>query len=134
LSYLIDTNVLSEVRRRSAPATAWLRAADPAELFLSVITIGEVVKGIAVRERSDPVAAAALGRWLNGLRRDYADRILPIDDAVATAWGQLMARRTFPVPDGLIAATARVRNLTLVTRNVADFAGAGVDVVNPWAA
>jgi predicted nucleic acid-binding protein len=134
LTYLIDTNVLSEACRRSAPAIAWLRAVDPAELFLSVITIGEVAKGIAVRERTDPVAAAALGRWLNGLRRDYADRILPIDDAVATAWGQLMARRAFPVPDGLIAATARVHNLTVVTRNAAHFADSGVDVVNPWAA
>ena len=134
MSYLIDTNGLSEARRRSAPATAWLRAVDPAVLFLSVITIGEVAKGIAVRERTDPVAAVTLGRWLNGLRHDYSDRILPIDDAVATAWGQLMARRTFPVPDGLIAATARVHNLTLVTRNVADFADTGVDVVNPWAA
>ena len=80
------------------------------------------------------MTAAALGRWLNELRHDNADRILTIDDAVATAWGQLMARRTFPVPDGLIAATARVHNLTLVTRNVADFADTGVDVVNPWAA
>jgi toxin FitB len=134
LSYLIDTCVLSEARRRSAPATAWLRAVDPAELFLSVISVAEVAKGTAVRERTDPVAAASLVRWLNGLRHAYADRILPIDDAVATAWGQLMARRTFPVPDGLIAATARVHNLTLVTRNVADFADTGVDVVNPWAA
>ena len=105
--------MLSEARRRSAPATARLRAADPAELFLSVITIGEIAKGVAVPERTDPIAAVALGLWLNGLRRDYADRILPIDDAVATAWGQLMARRTFPVPDGLIAATARVHNLTV---------------------
>ena len=134
MSYLIDTNVVSEARRKSAPATAWMRAVDPAGLFLSVITIGEIAKGVAVRERTDPVAAAMLGRWLSDLRDAYADRILPIDDAVATAWGQLMARRTFPVPDGLIAATARVHNLTVVTRNVADFAGAGVDVVNPWAA
>jgi predicted nucleic acid-binding protein len=134
LSYLIDTCVLSEARRRSAPATAWLRAVDPAELFLSVITIGEVAKGVALRERTDPVAAAIFGRWLNDLRHAYADRILPIDDAMAAACGQLMARQTFPVPAGLIAATARVHNLILVTRNVADFADTGVDVVNPWAA
>ena len=134
MSFLIDTNVLSEARRHSPPAVAWLRAVDPAELFLSVVTIGEVAKGIAVRERTDPVAAAALGQWLTGLRHAYADRILPIDDSVATAWGQLMARRTLPVPDGLIAATARVHNLRVVTRNVADFADTGVDVVNPWAA
>jgi predicted nucleic acid-binding protein len=134
VSYLIDTNVLSEARRRSPPAVDWLRAVNPAEIFLSVITIGEIAKGIAMRERTDPLAAAALGRWLNGLRDAYADRVLPIDGAVATAWGQLMARRTLPVPDGLIAATARVHNLRLVTRNVGDFADTGVDVVNPWAA
>jgi predicted nucleic acid-binding protein len=134
LSYLSHTDVLSAARRRSAPAIAWLRAVDPAELFLSVITIGEIAKGIAARERTDPVAAATLGRWLNGLRRDYADRILPIDDTVATAWGQMTARRTFPVPDGPIAATARVHNLTVATRNEADFVDAGVDVVNPWPA
>jgi len=134
LSYLIDTCVVSEARRRSAPALAWLNAVDAAALFLSVIAVGEIAKGIAARRRTDPVAAAALGRWLDGLRNTYADRILPIDDAVATAWGHLMARRTLPVPDGLIAATARVHNLTLVTRNVADFADTGVDVVNPWAA
>lgn len=102
-------------------------------LFLSVLTIGEIANGIAVRERTDPVDAASLARWLDELRHDYADRVLEIDDIVATAWGHLMARRTLPVTDGLIAATARVNNLTLVTRNVADFADTGVDVVNPWA-
>ena len=134
MSYLVDTCVLSEARRRSAPAVAWLQAVDPAAVFLSVITIGEIAKGVAVRQRTDPVASAGLSRWLDGLRDLYADRVLPIDDAVATAWGHLMARRSFPVPDGLMAATARVHDLSLVTRNVADFADTGVDVVNPWAA
>ena len=134
MSYLVDTCVVSEARRRSAPALAWLNAVDPAALFLSVITIGEIAKGIAARQRTDPIAAAALGRWLDGLRNVYASKVLAIDDAVAIAWGHLMAPRTLPVSDGLIAATARVHNLTLVTRNVADFAQTGVDVVNPWAA
>jgi len=134
VSYLIDTCVLPEARGRSAQAIAWLRKVDPASLFLSVITVGEIAKGVAVRERTDPVAAAVLRRWLDGLRQVYADRILAVDDAVATACGHLMARRSFPVPDGLIAATARVHNLMLVTRNVADFADAGVDVANPSAA
>ena len=134
MSYLLDTCVLSEARRRSAPAVAWLQAADPVTLFLSVITVGEIAKGIVVRERTDPLAAVSLGRGLDGIRNIYTDRVLPIDDAVATAWGHLMARRSLPVPDGLIAATARVHNLTLVTRNVAGCADTGVDVVNPWAA
>lgn len=131
MSYLIDTCVVSEARRRSVQATAWLQAVSPTELFLSVITIGEIAKGTAVRERGDPVTAATLNRWLSGLRQNYANRILPIDDAVATAWGHLMVQRNFPVPDGLIAATARVHNMTLITRNVADFAESGVDLVNP---
>lgn len=131
--YLIDTNVLSEARRRSPQVTAWLREGDPASLFLSVITLGEITKGIALRDRSDPVAVAALSRWLDGMRRLNMERIRAIDDAVAIAWGHLMARRSFPVPDGLIAATARGHNLTLVIRNIADFADTGVDVVNPWA-
>ncbi len=134
MSYLVDTCVVSEARRRSAPALAWLSAVDPAALFLSVITIGEIAEGIAARERTDPIAAAALGRWLDGLRKAYASQVLAIDDAVAITWGHLMAQPTLPVSDGLIAATARVHNLTLVPRNVADFARIGVDVVSPWAA
>ena len=96
--------------------------------------IGEIAKGIVARKRTDPIAADDSGRWLDGLRNAYASKVLAIDDAVAIAWGHLMAQRTLPVSDGLIAATARVHNLTLVTRNVADFAHTGVDVVNPWAA
>jgi toxin FitB len=133
LSYFVDTCVVSEARRRSTQAIAWLNAVDPAALFLSVITIGEIAKGIAARERTDPVAAAALVRWLDGLRTNYADRILSIDDDVAIAWGHLMARGTLPVPHGLLAATAQVHNLILVTRNLAGFVDTGVGVVNPWA-
>lgn len=134
MTYLLDTCVVSEARRHSAAAVAWLRAVNPGALFLSVITLGEIAKGIAIRQRTDPVAAAKLDGWLSGLRSVYADRILPIDHAVTIAWGHLMARRTLPVPDALIAATARVHDLTLVTHNVVDFSGTGVDVVNPWAA
>lgn len=116
-----------------AAAVAWLRAVDPDALFLSIITLGEIAKGIAIRQRTDPMAAASLDSWLSGLRGGYAHRILAIDDAVAMAWGQLTARRTLPVPDGLIAATARVHNLALATRNLTDFDDTGVDIVNPWA-
>ncbi len=130
--YLIDTCVLSEARRRTPQAVNWLRAANPNAIFLSVITIGEIMKGIAMKARTDPAAAAGLNRWLDELRLRYAARLLPIDDAVATNWGRLMAQRSRPIADALIAATARVNNKVLVTRNVADFADMGLDLINPW--
>ena len=130
--YLIDTCVISEARRHTPEAVNWLAAAHPNALFLSAITIGEVAKGIAMKARKDPGTAAVLGRWLDELRLVYASRILPVDDAVATSWGHLMAARTRPMADALIAATARVNNKILVTRNVADFADMGIEIVNPW--
>lgn len=131
--YLLDTCVVSEARRRSPQAVEWLRGAQPDTLFLSAITIGEITKGVMMKMRTDPPAAAILLRWLDELRFVYSARILPIDDAVATGWGRLMAERTRPVADALIAATAYVNNKIIVTRNVADFADVGVPVMNPWA-
>ena len=132
--YLLDTCVISEARRRSPEAVAWLRSVNPDAVFLSVITVGETMKGIVMKARTDPVAAVSLQRWLDALRLVYADRLLPIDDAVATAWGRLITERTRGVPDALIAATARVHNKIVVTRNVVDFVDAGVEVVNPCGA
>jgi predicted nucleic acid-binding protein len=131
--YLVDTCVLSEARRRTPQAVDWLRAANPNAVYLSVITLGETMKGITMKARTDPAAAATLQRWLDELRLRYTARLLPIDDAVAVNWGRLMARRSYPMADALIAATARVNNKVLVTRNVADFEDMGVDLVNPWA-
>jgi predicted nucleic acid-binding protein len=131
--YLVDTCVVSEARRRSPQAVAWLRAAQPETLFLSAISIGEIAKGVMMKMQTDPPTAAVLLRWLDELRFVYAARILPIDDAVATYWGHLMAQRTRPVADTLIAATAHVNNKIIVTRNVADFADVGVPVIDPWA-
>ncbi len=130
--YLVDTCLVSEARRRSPQAIAWLLGAQADTLFLSVITIGEIMKGIMLKARTDPPQAAALLRWLDELRFVYASRILPIDDAVATGWGRLMAQRSRPMADALIAATARVHNKVVVTRNVADFVDTGVDVIDPW--
>ena len=130
--YLLDTCVISEARRRSPQAVEWLRSTRPNTLFLSAITIGEIMKGVTMKLRTDPPAAAALLRWLDDLRLVYADRILPIDAEVATSWGRLMASRSRPVVDTLIAATARVHNKIVVTRNVSDFADAGVTVLDPW--
>jgi len=131
--YLLDTCVVSEARRRTPQAVMWLRAAQSETLFLSVITIGEIMKGVMLKLRTDPSTGAALLRWLDELRFIYSARILPIDDAVATGWGRLMAQRARSVEDALIAATAKAHNKVLVTRNVVDFADTGVDVIDPWA-
>ena len=131
--YLLDTCIISEARRKTPQAVMWLQKAQSDTLYLSVITIGEVMKGVMMKLRTDPPAAASLLRWLDELRFVYSARILPVDDAVATGWGRLMAERSRPVADTLIAATAKVHNKVLVTRNVADFEGTGVDVIDPWA-
>jgi predicted nucleic acid-binding protein len=130
--YLLDTCVISEARRRSRPAVTWLQSTRPETLFLSAITVGEIMKGVTMKLRTDPPAAAVLLRWLDELRVVYASRILPINDEVATSWGRMMAERSRPVVDTLIAATARVHNKVVVTRNVADFADVGVTVLDPW--
>jgi predicted nucleic acid-binding protein len=131
--YLVDTNVVSEARRNAPQAVAWLRAAPPASIYLSVITLGEIMKGIALKERSDRQAAGHLAEWLLKLRQDFSDRILPVSDAVAIEWGRIAALRPRGDSDGLIAATAKVHDLILVTRNVADFDDTRLSIVNPWA-
>jgi hypothetical protein len=131
--YLLDTCVISEARRRTPQAVTWIQAAQSDTLYISVITIGEIMKGVMMKLRTDPPAAASLLRWLDELRFVYAARILPVDDAVATGWGRLMAQRTRPVADALIASTAKVHNKVLVTRNVTDFAETGLDIIDPWA-
>lgn len=131
--YLIDTCVVSEARRHSPQAMGWLASVRNEALFISAITVGEIMKGIALKMRTDPRTATGLLRWLDELRSVHASRILPVDDAVATEWGRLMARRSRPAVDTLIAATAVVHNKRIVTRNVADFADLGVEVIDPWA-
>ena len=132
--YLLDTNVVSEVRRKlpDVNVLAWFRRTDPAAIRLSVLTLGEIVKGAESLARRDPAAGQSLRNWLDGLRLHYADRLLCVDGAVAETWGRLSAQRPVPVIDGLLVATALVHNLILVTRNVCDVFGMGVTVVNPW--
>jgi predicted nucleic acid-binding protein len=135
VSFLLDTNVVSELRRGLAAnegVAEWFDDQSARELYLSVVTIGEVRLGIEQIRSRDGRQATALDKWLTGLVQFYEDRVLYIDGDVAEEWGRLRARRSTPVIDGLLAATARVHDLTLVTRNVRDFRGLDVPVVNPW--
>ena len=136
MSFLIDTNVLSELRRkRPSPAVqSWFQVHSAPTLFLSVLTIGEIRKGI--EGVSDPTRRQTLNEWLEGeLPGFFSGRILPIDVAVADRWGRLVgaAGRPLSAIDSLLAATALVHGLTLATRNTQDFAGLLVPMVNPWA-
>ena len=119
--YLVDTNVLSEARRGSNEARIWLRSVDPTTIYLSVITLGEIMKGIAIKLRTDRRAAAALTAWLERLRLDHSDRILPISDRIALEWGRLAAERSRGMADALIAATAVIHAKIIVTRNAPVF-------------
>jgi len=132
--YLLDTNFISETRKLRADAgvMAFLAAADTAGLFLSVLTLGELRKGVGAKRRTDSAMAARLGTWVDSIETTFADRILPVDAASARLWGELSAARSLPVIDTLIAATAITRGLTLVTRNTRDVAATGVLVVDPW--
>lgn len=132
--YLLDTNVISETRKARADSgvIAFLSAADAAGLFVSVLTLGELRKGVAAKRRTDPGAADRLGAWVNGIETTFADRVLPIDAATARRWGELSANQSLPVIDTLIAATAISHGLTLVTRNTRDVESTGVPLVDPW--
>lgn len=130
--YLVDTNVISEARRGSPEATTWLRSVDPATVHLSALTLGEIMRGIALKQKTDPKAAGHLAEWLRRLRHDHASRILPITDQIAVEWGRIAGIRPRGDIDGLIAATAIVHDLIVATRNVADFVDTGAAVVDPW--
>jgi predicted nucleic acid-binding protein len=134
VSFLLDTNIVSDLRsptRSRAGLLTWFADQTPDTLFVSVITLGEIRQGIEHIRRCDGRQARVLGHWLDELTRLYGDRVLPIDGQVAEEWGRLRAIRTLPVVDSLLAATARVHNLRVVTRNEKDFSDLGVTVLNP---
>ena len=137
MSFLIDTNIISELRKgaRCDPAVAaWWSGVAEDDLWLSALVLAEIRKGVELARRRDPQKAEALEAWLGDVVAGFGDRILPVDTAVAEEWGRMNAIRPAPVIDALLAATARANGLTLVTRNTADVAGLGADVLNPFAA
>ncbi len=135
MSYLVDTNVLSELRRKTPDTgvVAWFAARPAVTLHISVLTLGEIRKGI--ESHPDAQKRQVLADWLEtDVSAFFAGRILPVDDAVAERWGRLVARAGRPVPsiDSLLAATAAVHDLVLVTRNTKDFDGLAIQTFNPW--
>jgi predicted nucleic acid-binding protein len=133
--YLIDTNVISELRKgeRADPAlVAWFVELDEEDVYLSVLTLGEIRRGIESIRRRDPEGAGALESWLARVSEAHRGRILDVDRAIAEEWGRLNVPDPLPVIDGLLAATAKVTGLTVATRNSDDFARTGVDFLDPF--
>jgi predicted nucleic acid-binding protein len=125
---------LSETRRKQADerVISFLSAAEPSALYISVLTLGELRKGVALKHRSDPDAAGKIAAWVDGLEFSFGDRILGIEAATARLWGELSAERPRPVVDILLAATAIVHELTFVTRNTIDVQDIKLKVLDPW--
>lgn len=136
MSFLLDTNVVSEIRRKAPDrgVVSWFASVPADQLFLSVLVVGEIRQGIHRLARRDPAQAEIFERWLSQLADGYAERIVPITVRIAEAWGRLNVPDPIPVVDGLLAATALVHDWTLVTRNVSDVASTGVRLLDPFTA
>ena len=133
--YLLDTDVLSEVRKgeRADPGVAaWFRDQSDRSLHISVLSVGEIRRGVPLVRSHDPAQAAALDRWLLRLLESWSRRILTVDGRTAEIWAELMIPSPRPVIDALLGATALRHDLTLVTRNVSDLQGSGVRLLNPF--
>lgn len=134
MTYLLDTNVISELRKREPDPGVldWYQDVPSAQLFLSVLTVGEIRLGIERMRRKDGAQADALQWWFRGLLGVYRDHIIDIDVETAQEWGRLNVPGPLPVVDGLLAASAKVRGWTLVTRDTADLARSGAVLLNPF--
>ena len=135
MNYLLDTNVLSELRKRDRAdrnVVGWFRQRQAQELFLSVLTVGELRHGVERIRRRDPSSAVSIDQWLNRTVREFRDRIIDVDRAVAERWGLLGIPDPIPDVDGLIAATALERNLVVVTRNTKHMERTGVPHIDPF--
>ena len=137
MSFLIDTNVISEVRkgaRADRNVAAWYAALADEDIHLSVLVLGKIRRGVERVVSRDPARARTLAAWLARVETAFGDRILPVDRAVADEWGRMSAKRPVSTIDALLAATARVHGLTLATRNEADVKDLGAQVFNPFEA
>jgi predicted nucleic acid-binding protein len=132
VSYLLDTNVVSETRRPEPKVLRWLESSAPDALYVSMLTLGEVAQGHRAAAQARSACRCRARGVAEGSRGRFSDRIVPVDQEIAACWGRLSADAQLPVIDGLLAATAVVRGLTLVTRNTRDVARTGAAVVNPW--
>jgi predicted nucleic acid-binding protein len=135
VTYLLDTNIISEVRkgeRCDTQVSAWYASIKDEDLFLSTLVLGEIRRGVELARPRDAGKALALERWLRAVESAFGDRVLGIDKTIADQWGRMSSIRPIPVIDGLLAATALVKGLTLVTRNDRDVAGLGAGVLNPF--
>lgn len=136
MAYLLDTNVVSEIQRPTPDrrVARWIESVRSHDLYLSVLVLGEVRRGIEDLRPRDPDRAAGYEKWLETLEQTYSDHIIPVSAAVADRWGRLNGRRKWPVIDSLLAATALVHDFTFVTRNGKDVKGTGVRLLDPFAA
>lgn len=135
MGFLIDTNVLAELRKgqRGDPGVrAWFDGVDESSIHVSVIVLGEIRRGTELLRRRDPAAAARLESWLLGLRESLGSRLLPVTGEIADRWGRLGIPDPIPVADGFLAATALVHDLTLVPRNIRDVERTGASLLNPF--
>ena len=134
MGYLIDSNILSELRKpkRAEQVALWFRTVSPSDLFTSVLVMAELRRGSLLIRRRDPPSADKLDAWISDLWAAFEDRVLPVSAAVANRWADLMVPDPVPVIDGLLAATALVHDLTLVTRNTKDVIRTGVKVLDPF--
>jgi predicted nucleic acid-binding protein len=136
VKFLLDTNVISEIRKRDRAhpnVKRWVTGTPVDDIGTSVLVLAEIRRGIELKRRSDPEQASSLDRWFLQMRLGLGTRVLIVDEPVAEAWALLGIPHPLPLIDGLLAATAKVHSLTLVTRNVADIAATGVQLLDPFA-
>ncbi|MGE0668059.1 MAG: type II toxin-antitoxin system VapC family toxin [Sphingomonadales bacterium] len=134
--FLLDTNIISETRKpRPNPGLSrWIAEASPLDLYISVLSVGEIRKGVEKLRQHNARNASEIEEWLTDIEDAFAERVLPIDRRIAHAWGRLSARAGEHPVDVMLASTAQVHDLTLVTRNVRDVAELGIAMLNPFSA